>query len=61
MTSNNPYHPEHDRFDAFVKADPTYRFFLREARIDSKLFDQQVDIMFAVARVALREFINRKY
>lgn len=59
--TNNSFDPKYDPFEAHVNANPTYRFFLREAKLDYKIFNHQVDIMFAVAKIAISEYIDKKY
>jgi hypothetical protein len=48
-------------YESVVQSDPTYRFFLREAKIDEKNFDWQVHVKCQVAKLVLGIYIDKLY
>lgn len=49
-------------YESIVRSDPTFRFFLRETKIDGgKNFDWQVHIKCQVAKLVLGNYIDKMY
>ena len=48
-------------YESHVNSDPTYRFFLREAKFDSNNFEHQLKVKCSVALIAIATFIDKKY
>lgn len=46
-------------YERIIQSDPTLRFLLREAQIDSKNFDHQVNCKISAAKIALHKYIDR--
>lgn len=53
---NKLYQPS---IESEITGDPTLRFFLREAKMDFKNLDHQVDIQISCFKLALARWLNR--
>jgi len=54
------YNPE-IKFEDMVQADPTLKFFMRDAVIDYKRFDHQIDFIGTAIMIAINKWIDLKY
>ena len=54
------YSPEIE-FEDVVQTDPTFRFFLREAKYDYDKLNWQVQIKSAVILLAIEKWLDLKY
>jgi NADH:ubiquinone oxidoreductase subunit F (NADH-binding) len=56
MENNN-----HIKFEDVVNADPTLRFFLREAPMDFDLLEHQAQIMGAALMIVINKWLDLNY
>ena len=47
--------------EVHINSDPTLYFLLRESKFDSKLLMHQVDVRIGAFKVALAQYLDRKY
>ena len=51
----------HFEFEDVVQANPTFKFFLREAKLDYDKLEHQTNIMCSVLVLAIDEYLRIKY
>ncbi len=56
---SNPF--EIDSFESHINSDPILRYNLREAKLDYNLLDHQVGIQIASFKIALHQYLDKKY
>lgn len=49
------------QFEDVVQADPTLRFFLREATLDPDKLEHQTDLIGSAINIAVSKWIDLKY
>jgi hypothetical protein len=52
---------EEIEFENVVQADPTLRFFLREATLDFDKLEHQTNLMGSAVVIAISKWIDQKY
>jgi len=51
----------HTSFESVVEADPTLKFFLREATMDFDKLEHQANVMGSVIVIAISKWIDLNY
>jgi hypothetical protein len=45
-------------FQTFVERNPTYQYFIYDAKFDSKNFDWQLELKLSTLKIAIAEYID---
>jgi len=54
------YNPE-IQIEDVIQADPTLKFFLRDAHLDFDKLEHQINIMGSCIAIAIRKYLDLKY